>query len=298
MRDQSHPPDFILRILSLRCPLCGAWKSNVFLKSLYSAFSRINSCFSSASSSNHQHLPLPVSADDLESYFTEKWKSSEDFYNPCHHKPHPLPGSVPIHFSLIPGNAEELGEAFLPNANPSAGELGWAFSHLLKGMALVSVLCLSCIIHFTLLVHLHTYNNAVISHAFRNLECTHFPHFSVSLCNKIPWKNCKETVSKSSFPVLSEAHSVQVFTIIPPLKLCSSRLLLNPMDSSNLIRPNLSSIWTNQSHCCPHTTSSSASRTFQNQTLLVFSSSHWLLFLLKCKYYFGCTEYQLKHVEF
>ena len=270
MHDQPHLPDFILRILSLRCPLCGACKSNVFLKSLYSAFSCINSCFSSASSSNHQHRPLPVSADDLESYFTEKWKSS-DFYNPCHHKPHPLPGSVPIHFSLIPGNAEELGEAFLPNANPSAGELGWALSHLLKGMALASVLCLSCIIHFTLLVHLHTYNNAVISHAFRNLECTHFPHFSVSLCNKIPWKNCKQTVSKSSFPVLSEAHSVQVFTIIPPLKLCSSRLLLNPMDSSHLIRPNLSSIWTNQSHCCPHTTSSSSSRTSDALGFLLLS---------------------------
>ena len=99
----------------------------------------------------------------------------------------------------MPGNAEDLGEAFLPNANPSAGDLGWALSRLLKRMALVSVLCLSYIMHFTLLVHLYTYNNAVIFHAFRNLERTHFPHFSVSLCNKIPQKNCKRTVSIQIF---------------------------------------------------------------------------------------------------
>lgn len=185
----------------------------------------------------------------------------------------------------MPGNAE-LGEAFLPNANPSAGDLGWALSRLL-----VSALCLSCIIHVTLLVHLHTYNNTVISHAFRNLERIHFPQFSVSLCIKIPQKNCKHTVSKS-FPVLSEACSVQVFTIIPPLKLCSSRLLLNPMDSSHLIRPNLSSIWTNRSHRCPHKTSSSSSRASAALGFLLLSLAAFsFLFFLNVCIYFGCTEY-------
>ena len=184
----------------------------------------------------------------------------------------------------MPGNAE-LGEAFLPNANPSAGDLGWALSRLLKGMALASVLWLSCIIHFALLVHLHTYNNAFIFHAFRNLERTRFPHFSVSHCNKIPRKNCKHTVSKSSFPVLSEARSVQVFTIIPPLKLCSSRLLLYPMDSSHLIRPNLSSIWTNRPHRCPCTTSSSSSRASAALGFLLLSLAAFS-FLFKCVYLF------------
>ena len=136
------------------------------------------------------------------------------------------------------------------------------------------------------------YNNTVISHAFRNLERIRFPHFSVSLCIKIPQKNCKHTVSKSSFPVLSEACSVQVFTIIPPLKLCSSRLLLNPMDSSHLIRPNLSSIWTNRSHRCPHKTSSSSSRAsaalgFLLLSLAAFSFLFFLTVCICC----GCTEY-------
>ena len=97
--------------------------------------------------------------------------------------------------------------------------------------------------------------------------------------------------SKSSFPVLSEAHSVQVFTIIPPLKLCSSRLLLNPMDSSHLIRPNLSSIWTNRSHRYPHTTSSSSRASATLGFLLLSLAAFSFLFFLNVCIYFGCTEY-------
>lgn len=57
---------------------------------------------------------------------------------------------------------EEL-VVFLPNANPSAGELDFILSHLLREVTLSTVLCLSYVLNFPpLLVRFHKHKNGLL----------------------------------------------------------------------------------------------------------------------------------------